>query len=190
MSPLAIQLKVLLLVAVVFSLMNNFVIFLLFASHFLVFSPTFQTHAILLVRVMSPRVWFLPWSLLALHSVMMIFHLSLLLFYLLCFQFLLCTLLDYFLCLALFISNYIYLLHQCFLPLPLLLFVLVSLFQLLLSNILSFSIHIVFFFSVSIFLQFLDVFISFYISEYHLSLIFRTSFNINIKKIFVTNFPF
>ena len=157
--------------------MTSFVIFLLFASHFLMFSPTFQTHAVLLVRDMSQRVWFLPLSLLALHSFMMIFHLSLLLFYLLCFQFLSCALLDYFFCLALFLSNCMYLLHQCFLPLPLHLFVLFSLFQLLFSNILSFSIH---FQSTS-----------FSISKYHFSLIFRTSFNINIKKDFRHKyFPF
>ena len=39
-------------------------------------------------------------------------------------------------------------------------------------------------------LLFLVVFISFYISRYHFSQVFRTSFNIIWKKIFVTNFPF
>ena len=36
---------------------------------------------------------------------------------------------------------------------------------------------------------FLVIFISYYISRYHFSQIFRTSFNINQKKIFFTNFP-
>ena len=57
---------------------------------------------------------------------------------LVCFQSLLCALLDYFLCLALFRSNYMYLLLQSLLLLPLL-FILVSLFQLLLSYILLFQ---------------------------------------------------
>ena len=39
-------------------------------------------------------------------------------------------------------------------------------------------------------LLFLVVFISFYISRYHFSQVFRTSFNIIWKKIFVTNFFF
>ena len=39
-------------------------------------------------------------------------------------------------------------------------------------------------------LLFLVVFISFYISRCHFSQFFRTAFNINRKKIFVTNFPF
>ena len=39
-------------------------------------------------------------------------------------------------------------------------------------------------------LLFLIAFISFYISRYHFSQIFRTSFNIIIKKIFFTNFLF
>ena len=39
-------------------------------------------------------------------------------------------------------------------------------------------------------LLFLLVFISFYISRYHFSQVFRTSFNIIWEKIFVTNFPF
>ena len=38
--------------------------------------------------------------------------------------------------------------------------------------------------------SFLVVFISFYISRYHFSQVFRTSFNIIWKKIFVTNFFF
>ena len=55
----------------------------------------------------------------------------------------LCALLDYLLCLALFLSKYMYLLLQSFFPLNLLFF-LVTLFQLLLSYILSFSVHTVF----------------------------------------------
>ena len=39
-------------------------------------------------------------------------------------------------------------------------------------------------------LLFLVVFISFYISRYHFSQVFRTSFNIIWKKDFLTNFPF
>ena len=54
-------------------------------SHFLIFPSLLQTRTILLVRDMSQKVWFLPWSLLALHSGLMIFHLPLLLFYWLCF---------------------------------------------------------------------------------------------------------
>ena len=99
-------------------------------------------HTILQVWDTPKRVWLLPRSLLALLSVLMIFHLSLLLFYLLCFQFFLCGLLDHLLALALFRRNYMYLLFQSFLPLPLLLFVLVSLFQLLLSCCILFSVFI------------------------------------------------
>ena len=57
----------------------------------------------------------------------------------------LCALLEYLLCFALFLSNNMCLLLQSFLPLPLLLFILVCLLQLLLSYILSFSVQIVFF---------------------------------------------
>ena len=94
---------------------------------------------------------------LVLHSVLMIFHLSLWLFYLPCFQLPLSAVLDYLLCLALFLINNTLL--QSHLPSPLLLFVFISLFQYLLSYILSFSVHIVFFSLFSFFWSFLLLFL-------------------------------
>ena len=84
--------------------MNDFVFFLLLASDF----------SILLKWDMSQRVWVLTLIFSCLHCFSMIFHLSRLLFYLLCFQFLLCAILDCFLCLALLLSNCMYLLSAIF----------------------------------------------------------------------------
>ena len=84
--------------------MNDFVFFLLLASDF----------SILLKWDMSQRVWVLTLIFSCLHCFSMIFHLSRLLFYLLCFQFLLCAILDCFLCLALLPSNCMYLLSAIF----------------------------------------------------------------------------
>ena len=103
----------LLLLGVVFSLMTDFVFFL-FCFHltllwYFVPQPAMQCFKllVLLVRDMFQKNWILPLSLLALHSVLMIFYLSFLILYLLRFQFLLCALLDYvyLLCLALFLRS-------------------------------------------------------------------------------------
>ena len=99
-----------------------FYFFLFLASHFLIFSTTFQKHTVLLAWT-CVKEFVLPWSVLAVISFFMTFHFSLLLFYFLCFQSPLYALLDFLLCLAFFLSNKIYLLFQFFLPLPFLLFV-------------------------------------------------------------------